>query len=118
MQFIRSSFLSRLTSIFTCLIFLNLSFVMVEVSVFKLDKDQQAIEGLAKLIADCSSEEESDGFGGLSDEDPVKEISVFVSTGFTLAALQSLDSPALRGNENQGIPRFGNYEIYSPPPES
>lgn len=118
MQCIRTSFVSRLTSLLTCVIFLNLSFVMVEVSVFKLDQTQQAVEGIAKLIADCSAEEENDGLGGLSDEDPVKEIGAFVVTDFSTASFQSFESPALSGVENQGIPRFGNYEIYSPPPES
>lgn len=116
MEIIRTNIISRMVSLLTGLIFLNMSFVMVEVSVLKLDKDRQMIESIAKLIAG-TNEEETDAFGGYADEDPVKEINVFFHADLSLCSLASLSSPFIKGLGEQGIPRFGNYEIYCPPPE-
>lgn len=116
MEIIRTNIISRMVSLLTGLIFLNMSFVMVEVCALKLDKDRQMIESIAKLIAG-TSEEETDAFGGLADEDPVKEINVFFHADLSLCSVATSSSPFIKGLGDQGIPRFGNYEIYCPPPE-
>lgn len=118
MQGAKSNMFSRIFSIFTALVLLNMSMIMAEISALKLNKDRALIETIAKLISGTSSEEESDSSEGLADEDvSVKEIDLAFINHVPVApsALSISNSNLLV--RNQGIPRFGNYEIYSPPPE-
>lgn len=114
MQIVRSCVASRLFSIFTTLVFFNMSLVMAEICALKLDKDRALIESIARVINGCA-EEEADG---LADEDTtVKDLNMMLAVmpGVTFEYL--LDSPHKIKLQNQGIPRLGNYEIYSPPPQ-
>jgi len=114
MQNLRSSVACRLFSLFTALVFFNMGLVMAEICALKLDKDRALIESIARVINGCS-EEEADG---LADEDSnVKEINMMIGVTPTIPFQYLLDSPHKIKLQNQGIPRFGNYEIYSPPPE-
>jgi len=119
MKFLRIKSVSNALSLFTGIVFLNMSFFLAEVSALKLDKDKKMIENIAKLIAGSSSEEEKDVFGGAADEDSAaKEIDlIFSYTIYTpdgFAYILKSDGHLLK----HGLPRLGNYEIYSPPPEA
>ncbi len=119
MQSVRSSLLSRVFAMITALVFMNMSLIIAEVYALKLDKDKELIENIAKMISGCSSEEETDGVKGLADEDvKVKEIDLMHHSHLTLPLSEILDGPHKIRLQNSGIPRFGNYEIYCPPPES
>jgi hypothetical protein len=114
----KSNMFSRIFSIFTALVLLNMSMIMAEVSALQLNKDRALIETIAKLISGTSSEEESDSSEGLADEDvSVKEIDLAFINQVPVAPVTLTLSNRNLLVRNQGIPRFGNYEIYSPPPE-
>lgn len=92
-----------------------MSMILVEVSVLKLDKDRAMAENIAKQIAGCSSEEET----GHSDEDvSVKEVDFISSNLFSVRVRELSDSNQIKQLENHGVPRYGNYEIFCPPPEA
>lgn len=119
MNIIRSKCVSRIFAMITGVVFFNMGMILVEVSALKLDKDQTLIENIAKQIAGCSSEEETDSMSGLADEDvKAKEIKLFGFPSHIKApAASSLSQPASL-LDHQGVPRFGNYEIFCPPPEA
>jgi hypothetical protein len=115
MQMIRSNTVSRLFALATSIVFFNLSMILMEVKALRLDKDRTVAENIAKQIAGCSSEEES----GHADEDTsVKEVDLMSSNLLSILVSELLDSRQLKLFENHGHPRYGNYEIFCPPPEA
>ena len=66
---LRNRRLQRMMTLFTGILFLNMSFFLFEVKILELDKDQRMIENIAKLIAGAASEEEKDVFGSTSEKD-------------------------------------------------
>ena len=115
MQLIRSSILSRFFALITGVVFFNMGMILVEVSALKLDKDHAMMENIAKQIAGCSSEEET----GHSDEDAsVKEVDLMDSNLFSIKLSELSDEIQVKKFEHHGTPRYGNYEIFCPPPEA
>jgi hypothetical protein len=116
MKVFRLKCVVEMFSLFTGIIFLNMSFVLAEVSALKMDQDKQMIENIAALIAGCTSEEES---GGASDEDnTVNEIQLISHHGsHPPSSIDDLSKNKLRITTS-GAPRLGNYKIFSPPPEA
>jgi ribonuclease BN (tRNA processing enzyme) len=103
-------------SVFTAIVFLNMSFFLAEISALKIEKNKQLLENVAKLIAGSSAEEEKDAFAGADEDVSIND--VFMSHhhhphDLTEHMLQS--SLRLR---DHGIPLFGHRQIFSPPPES
>ena len=116
MKIFRLKYVVETFSLFTMIIFLNMSFVLAEVSALKMDQDKAMIKNIAALIAGCTSEEEP---GGASDEDnSINEIELMLN--HHTHTLHSIDllSKNKAGMTTSGVPRLGNYEIYSPPPEA
>lgn len=116
MKIFRLKYVVEMFAIFTGIIFLNMSFVLVEVSALKMDQDKEMIKNIAALIAGCANEEEP---GGSADEDnTVNEIQLLLHHGSHKA--HSTDS--LSKNKARittlGVPTLGIYEIDSPPPEA
>lgn len=119
MQLIRSTFVSRLFALVTSLVFFNMGMILLEVTALKLDKDRAMLENIAKQIAGCSSEEETDATNGLADEDStVKEQDVMATNLLSLKVRELSDENHLKQMGSHGIPRYGNYEIFCPPPEA
>jgi hypothetical protein len=115
MQMIRSNTASRIFALVTSIVFFNLSMILVEVSALRLDKDRAVAENIAKQIAGCSSEEES----GHADEDTsVKEVDLMSSNLLSVLVSELSGIKQLKMTENHGHPRYGNYEIFCPPPEA
>ena len=115
MQLVRSNIVSRLFALVTSIVFFNMSMILVEVSALKLDKDRAMMENIAKQIAGCSSEEET----GHSDEDTsVKEVDFITSNLFSVKLSELPTNDRSTELENHGPPRYGNYEIFCPPPEA
>ena len=69
MLMLRNRRLQRMMTLFTGILFLNMSFFLFEVKILELDKDESLIENIAKLIAGAASEEEKDIFGASSEKD-------------------------------------------------
>ena|SRR5688572_3098293 len=116
MKLFRLKYVVETFSLFTAIIFLNMSFVLAEISALKMDQDKQMIESIAVLIAGCTSEEEP---GSTSDEDnSVNEIQLLLHHGsHAINSMDSLSKKKARVS-TLGVPRLGNYEIFSPPPEA
>lgn len=115
MQLVRSNIVSRLFAIVTGIVFFNMSMILIEVSALKLDKDRAMVENIAKQIAGCSSEEET----GHSDEDAsVKEVDLMTTNLFSILISELTDNNRIKQLESHGSPRYGNYEIFCPPPEA
>ena len=116
MKIFRLKYVIETFSLVTMVIFLNMSFVFVEVSALKMDQDKQMIKNIAALIAGCTSEEEP---GGTSDEDnTVNEIQLMLHHHpHTPSSVDILFRSKARLT-TLGVPRLGNYEIFSPPPEA
>ena len=118
MQLVRSNMFSRLFALITSIVFLNMSMILMEVSALRLDKDRTMAENIAKQISGCSSEEETDS-GAQSDEDTtVKEIDLMAANLISILVSELSDNNQLKLFQNSGTPRYGNYEIFCPPPEA
>lgn len=112
---VRTNIVSRLFALVTSLILFNMSMILMEVSTLKLDKDRAIAENIAKQIAGSTSEEET----GHADEDTtVKEVDLMTANLFSILVSELSDAKQLKRLENHGVPRYGNYEIFCPPPEA
>jgi len=115
MQMVRSNFVCRFFVLMTSIVFLNMSMILVEISALELAKDKTMVENLAKQLAGCSSEEETD----MADEDvTVKELDLMGSNLLSLLVSELIDITQLKIHANHGAPLYGNYEIFCPPPEA
>ena len=80
MQLVRSNAVTRLFALITSLVFLNMSMILMEVNALRLDRDRAVVENVAKQIAGCMSEEESDAMTGHADDDnSLKEINLIAT---------------------------------------
>lgn len=119
MKVFRLKYVCNGFSLFTGIIFLNMSFFLAEVSALKLDQNKQMMENISKLLGGCAAEEEKDIFGGSSEEDTLaKEIDLIFNHHTYTPGNSILVSNSKMSVLDQGRPLFGNYEIYSPPPEA
>lgn len=113
---VRSNLFSRLFALLTMVVFCNMSMILLEVRALKMDKDPTMVENIAKQIAGCSSEEET---GHSSDEDTtVKEVDLMTASLLSILISERADINQLKNLEKLGSPRYGNYEIFCPPPEA
>lgn len=103
-------------TLFTGLIFLNMSFFLAEVSALKLNQDKKMIVNIAKLISNSAAEEEKDVFGGSNEDCSGKEIDLIFEYNLNKATAYTLLDKK-RITFDTGSPLLGSYEIYSPPPE-
>ena len=116
MKIFRLKYVVETLWLFTMVIFLNMSFVMAEVSALKTDQDNAIIKNIAALISGCASEEEA---GNASDEDnPVNEIQLMLDHQTHTPQFIDILSKNKAKTTTLGVPRLGNYEILSPPPEA
>lgn len=104
-------------TLFTGLIFLNMSFFLAEVAALKLNQDKKMFSNIVKLISTSAAEEEKDAFGGTDEDCSAKEVDLI----FNYSAHSIYSHIANINNKkcvfDQGIPLLGNQEIFSPPPE-
>ena len=66
-------------TLFTGLIFLNMSFFLAEVSALKLSQDKKMFSNIIKLISSNAAEEEKDAFGGTDEDSSAKEVDLIFS---------------------------------------
>lgn len=116
MKTFRQNYLSRAFSLITGVLFLNMSFFLVEVSLLEIT-DHQMIENIARLISTGGFEEERDGENPEKDTSS-KEVdllvhfvethrhSLFVVTTKNCRMLEDL------------YPHANYSQTYSPPPDS
>ncbi|HEX6890599.1 MAG TPA: hypothetical protein VF141_07900 [Chryseolinea sp.] len=103
-------------SLFTCVIFLNMSFILVEISALKMDQDKQMARNLSVLVASCAAEEEP---GGAADEDStVSELDLIFSNSSNPGTTANFSNGIQYSIWSHGHPRLAEYEICNPPPEA
>lgn len=118
MKFVRSAHITKVFAILTGIVFLNMSFFLAEVSALKIEKDKVLFKNICKLVAGSSAEEEQGAFGGYADEDSAAQgIDFVLARDLNISLQYTIISDLQPSILELGIPRFGNYEIYSPPPE-
>jgi hypothetical protein len=118
MRIFKNLFIRNLMTLFTGLIFLNMSFFLAEVSALKISQDKKMFSNIIKLISSNAAEEEKDAFGGADEDCSAKEVDlIFSYSAHTIHAFTSKVSKK-RTVFDQGIPLLGSFEIYSPPPEA
>jgi hypothetical protein len=103
-------------SVFTALVFLNMSFFLAEISALKIEKNKPLLENVAKLIAGSSAEEEKDAFGGTEEDVNISDVLVphYPHPHDPFEHLLQNN----RRLRDHGTPLFGHHQIFSPPPES
>lgn len=106
----------RLFSLFTGIVFLNMSFFLAEVCMLDW-KDKQMIENVCNLILNGGLEEERDGHGSGADV-PIKIFSI--TSGDLMLRHSSLFLIAVKMHqENEDHYLHADHsEIFSPPPDS
>jgi len=104
-------------TLFTGLIFLNMSFFLFEVSALKISQDKKMYSNIMKLISSNAAEEEKDAFGGQEEDSSAKEVDLIFSYSVHTIRNHISEVNNKRSVFDQGVPLLGSYEIYSPPPE-
>lgn len=101
-------------SLFTSVIFLNLSFMLAEIAALKMDQNKQVAQYLSILIASSMAEEEP----GSGDADATfAEIDLIVQHVIT-PSVGAVTSDIKFNIWSHGHPRLGEFEINNPPPEA
>jgi hypothetical protein len=118
MNHFREHFFSRLFTVVTAVIFLNMSFFLVEVSLLELEKDGRFGKIITLVLAGtCFEEEKEAGADTTEEETSAKKIEVvfqnhsYASDGYILLS----DSKWI---SDHSIPLGGINETFTPPPES
>lgn len=113
----RKSILTKPLAILTGIIFLNLSFIMAEVNVFELEKNNHALYDILVSLISVSGEEEKDASGENSNE-LIKEFSPYLHINSKVTLPNTIAEFSNSHFYSSIIWQNALREIYSPPPES
>ena len=114
MKIFRIKYVSNAFALFTAVIFLNMSFVLVEISALNIDRTNQMALNLSILVANSMAEEEP----GSGDEDSTFSELDFVVNHHAHVAPIDITSSGRFNIWLHGLPRLGEFEICNPPPEA
>lgn len=114
MRIYRNQTVTRIFSLFTGVIFLNMSFFLAEVSMLEL-KDRQMIENICFLVLNGGLEEERDAHGSGADI-PLKMFSVGGELSLRHASLFLIAARVHRDSEDHYL-HADHSETFSPPPD-
>ena len=116
MKVLRIKYVVNALTIFTGVIFLNMSFILAEISVLKVDQDKQMARNLSILVASSAAEEEP---GGTADEDSTfSELDLIFSHSSNAGGITDFNNGITYNIWSHGHPRLAEYEICNPPPEA
>ena len=116
MNAFRIKYVMNTLSLFTGVIFLNMSFILAEISALKVDRDKEMARNLSILVASSAAEEEP---GGSSDEDStVSEMDLIFNCAPHPVCVTVFNHGIKYGVWSDGHPRLAEYEISTPPPEA
>lgn len=114
MKLFRIKHITVAFSLLTSVIFLNLSFMLAEIAVLKMDKNKEVAQYLSILVASSMNEEEP----GSGDEDiSFAEIDLIVQHIVNPCVIE-VSSDVTFNIWLHGHPRLGEFEINNPPPEA
>ena len=114
MTICRNQTVTRIFSLFTGVIFLNMSFFLAEVCMLDI-KDRQMIENVANLVINGGLEEERDAHSSGGDV-PLKVFSMVSELSLHHSSLFLIASRTHRDLEDHYL-HADHSEIFSPPPE-
>ena len=116
MKVFRIKYVINALTLFTGVVFLNMSFILAEISALKVDRDKEMARNLSILVASSAAEEEP---GGTSDEDStVSEMDLIFSHSTHAVIVTTISHGIKYGIWSFGHPRLAEYEITTPPPEA
>ena len=113
MKIFRIKYAANAFTLFTGVIFLNMSFVLAEISALNIDRNNQMARNLSILVANSMAEEETGG----ADEDSTFSELDFVVNHYPNVTKTGLFSSNKFGIWSHGHPRLGEFEIRKPPPQ-
>ncbi len=114
MTICRNRTVIRIFSLFTGVIFLNMSFFLAEVCMLDI-KDRQMIENVANLVINGGLEEERDAHSSGGDI-PLKVFSIVSGLSLHHSSLFLIASRSHREQEDHYL-HADHSQIFSPPPE-
>lgn len=118
MNAFRQNFFSKLLTVVTALIFLNMSFFLVEVSLLDLEKDGRFSKIIALVLSGTCFEEEKETGGDTSEEEgSAKKIEVVFQDHCHAFDAYTLLASA-KWIADHSLMLGGVYETFTPPPES
>lgn len=113
----RDFFFTRLLTLATALIFLNMSFFLAEISLLGLDKDGRFNKIITLVLAGTCFEEEKEAGADTSEEEKsAKKIEVVFQDHCHAFDAYILLSSA-KWIADHSLPLGGIYETFTPPPE-
>lgn len=116
MRLFRIKYVTNALTLFTGVIFLNMSFIFAEISALKVDRDKEIARNLSILVASCAAEEEP---GGTADEDStVSEMDLIFSHSTHAVTVSTISHGIKYGVWTYGHPKLAEFEISTPPPEA
>jgi len=114
MKIFRIKYASKAFALFTGVVFLNMSFVLAEISALNIDRNNQMARNLWVLVASSMAEEES----GAADEDSTFSELDFIVNHYPHVVAIELVSANNFNIWSNGHTRLGEFEICNPPPEA
>ena len=118
MQFLRMHIASRIFTVFTAIVFLNMGFFLTEVKMLDLDLNKGLVENLAELILNIGMEEERDVFEDIPDEEGKTKIDFLVLSVTTSASSHFLISETKKCRHESDIPPSCCADKVTPPPKA
>lgn len=116
MIFFRNHPFTRIFSLFTGLVFLNMGFFLAEISMLEL-KDRRMVENVRNLVLTGGLEEERDSHGSANDA-PIKAFTMDSAHLRLRHSSLFLIAARLHGDCEDHYLHADYSEIVSPPPES
>jgi hypothetical protein len=114
MKVLRQHYLTKILTILTGVVFLNMGFFMAEISLLKID-NQEMIENIARLISNGGFEEERDG--ETSSHDNAKEVDIFLSQMLIHHTSLFLIGAKSHQTQEDLYPHANHAFRFSPPPD-
>jgi hypothetical protein len=116
MNLIRSHIASRIVTIFVGAIFLNMSFLLSEIRMLRLDVDNGLAHNIAKLVSGAGFEEEREG-GEESSSSEGKIVDIFLMLGASAPRIAGIVIPKSKIHVDDRSLSPGCVEITTPPPK-
>ena len=113
MKIFRIRCAANVFTLFTGVIFLNMSFLLAEISALNLDPNNRMARNLSILIASSMAEEEPG-----ADEDSTFSVLDFIVNHHPAVGTLDLFSNNKFGTWSHGHPRLSEFEIVKPPPQA
>ena len=117
MRRFREHISGKIVTVFTAVMFLNMSFLLAEVRLLGIDKDATFSRIISLIISGTCFEEEKETGGDTSEEGPSKKIDMAFHYQFPWCNAYTVLS-ALKWAREHSMLVSQTFETFTPPPES